>query len=93
MSAVGYLLIGGLYVSSLSSSLGAIYATPRILQNMAIENMLPGSRFLEKGQGANKVPVVALLLFGAVAIGFTWIRKLNVLATIVTIPFLVSAYE
>ncbi|KAI1280813.1 Solute carrier family 12 member 8 [Halotydeus destructor] len=90
VAAVGYFLLAGLYISSLSSCLGAIYATPRIIQAMAQENILPGSRFLSRGQGPNKVPIVALVLFAIVTFGFIMIRKLNVLATIVTIPFLMT---
>lgn len=90
VAAVGYFLLGGLYVSSLSSCLGAIYATPRIIQNMASERILPGSKYLSKGQGPNKVPVVALLLFAVVTFAFIMIQKINVLATIVTIPFLMT---
>jgi len=49
VSAVQFLLLAGIYVSSMSSCLGAMYGTPRILQSIAIENVIPGIGALAKG--------------------------------------------
>lgn len=49
VSAIGVILLCGLYISSMSSSLGSLYATPRILQRMAIDGVLPGSHYLAEG--------------------------------------------
>lgn len=49
ISAVTVLLLGGLYVSSMSSCLGAMYGTPRVLQSIANEKVIPGLAFLGHG--------------------------------------------
>lgn len=49
VSAVHFLLLAGVYVSSMSSCLGAMYGTPRVLQSIALENVIPGIGALGKG--------------------------------------------
>lgn len=49
VSAVKVLLLAGLYVSSMSSCLGAMYGTPRVLQSIANENVIPGLGILGRG--------------------------------------------
>ena len=41
--------MAGLYVSSMSSGLAAMYGTPRVLQSIAAENVIPGIGFLATG--------------------------------------------
>lgn len=52
ISAVKVLLLAGLYVSSMSSCLGAMYGTPRVLQSIANEKVIPGLEVL--GHGVSK---------------------------------------
>lgn len=49
VSAVPLLLLAGIYVSSMSSCLGAMYGTPRVLQSIANESVIPGIDVLGKG--------------------------------------------
>lgn len=49
VSAVHFLLLAGIYVSSMSSCLGAMYGTPRVLQSIAKESVIPGIDVLGKG--------------------------------------------
>lgn len=49
VSAVEFLLLAGIYVSSMSSCLGAMYGTPRVLQSIALENVIPAISILGKG--------------------------------------------
>lgn len=49
VSAIQSLLLAGVYVSSMSSCLGAMYGTPRVLQSIALENVIPGVGVLGKG--------------------------------------------
>lgn len=49
VSAVRVLLLAGLYVSSMSSCLGAMYGTPRVLQSIASESVIPGIGILAMG--------------------------------------------
>lgn len=51
VSSIGVLFLAGLYVSSMSSCLGAMYGTPRVLQSIALENVIPGIGIL--GMGVN----------------------------------------
>lgn len=53
VSALSVLLLGGIYVSSMSSCLGAMYGTPRVLQSIANENVIPGIGKLGKGVSEN----------------------------------------
>ncbi len=43
------LLLAGVYVSSLSSCLGAMYGTPRVLQSIANEQVIPVISVLGQG--------------------------------------------
>lgn len=49
VSAISVLLLAGLYVSSFSSCLGAMYGTPRVLQSIASQNVIPGISCLQRG--------------------------------------------
>ncbi|CAN7988875.1 unnamed protein product [Ixodes hexagonus] len=89
-SAIGVMLLSGLYISSMSACLGALYLTPRILQSMANDGILPFSKQLSLGKGPNRVPVVALVLFALVTFLFILVGEVNTLAPIVTIPFLLT---
>ncbi|GBN67688.1 Solute carrier family 12 member 8 [Araneus ventricosus] len=90
VSAIGVLLLAGLYISAMSACLGALYATPRIIQSMANENVIPILKFLGKGKGPNKVPIYSLILFASVTFIFVLVGSINTLAPIVTIPFLLT---
>lgn len=90
VSAIGLFLLAGLYISSLSSCLGALYVTPRIIQNMANENIIPALKIFSQGRGPNKVPDYALFMFSVIVFIFIIIGNINTLAPIVTIPFLLT---
>lgn len=49
VASVQFLLLAGIYVSSMSSCLGAMYGTPRVLQSIANESVIPGIDILGKG--------------------------------------------
>lgn len=83
-------LLAGLYVSSMSSCLAAMYGTPRVLQSIANENVIPGLQFLGQGRGPNKVPVYSMAVVAFVTITFIIIGQINTLGPIVTMPFLLT---
>ncbi|CAB0009888.1 unnamed protein product [Nesidiocoris tenuis] len=56
VSALRVLLLAGLYVSSMSSCLGAMYGTPRVLQSIANENVIPFIRILGRGISSTPSP-------------------------------------
>ncbi|KAL1121936.1 hypothetical protein AAG570_003344 [Ranatra chinensis] len=88
VSALRVMLLAGLYVSSMSSCLGAMYGTPRVLQSIANENVIPFINFLGKGRGPNRVPIYALGVVAVVTISFVLVGDINTLAPVVTMPFL-----
>ncbi|XP_017086762.1 solute carrier family 12 member 8 [Drosophila eugracilis] len=90
VSAADFLLLAGIYVSSMSSCLGAMYGTPRVLQSIAKENVIPGIDILGKGRGPNKVPLYAMAIVALVTVTFIIVGDINFLAPIVTMPFLLT---
>ncbi|XP_017054798.1 solute carrier family 12 member 8 [Drosophila ficusphila] len=90
VSAAHFLLLAGIYVSSMSSCLGAMYGTPRVLQSIAKENVIPGIDILGKGRGPNKVPLYAMAIVALVTVTFIIVGDINFLAPIVTMPFLLT---
>ncbi|KAJ0182561.1 hypothetical protein K1T71_001930 [Dendrolimus kikuchii] len=90
ISAVKVLLLAGLYVSSMSSCLGAMYGTPRVLQSIANEKVIPGLEALGHGRGPNKVPIYSMVVVAIVTVTFIIIGDINKLAPIVTMPFLIT---
>lgn len=90
VSLVGVLFLFGLYVSSLSSCLGAQYGAPRVLQCISNENVFPIFKPLGKGRGPNQEPYLAAIFVAVIAVCFIMIGNLNALAPIVTMPFLLT---
>ncbi|XP_016948501.1 solute carrier family 12 member 8 [Drosophila biarmipes] len=90
VAAVNCLLLAGIYVSSMSSCLGAMYGTPRVLQSIAKESVIPGIDILGKGRGPNKVPLYAMAIVALVTVTFIVVGDINFLAPIVTMPFLLT---
>eukprot|EP00794_Sanderia_malayensis_P012230 gene12230-13490_t len=90
ISVIGFLFLLGLYVSSLSSILGGVVGPPRVLQRIAEDNILPILKPFAKQNGACKEPRNATILIAFIATLFILIGKLNTLATIVTMPFLLT---
>ncbi|KAJ8679972.1 hypothetical protein QAD02_015759 [Eretmocerus hayati] len=90
VSHFSVLLIAGLYVSSFSSCLGAMYGTPRILQSIASQNVIPGISCLQRGRGPNRVPMYAMVVIAIVTLSFILTGQINTLAPIVTMPFLLT---
>ncbi|ERL94641.1 hypothetical protein D910_11916 [Dendroctonus ponderosae] len=90
VSAIGVLFLAGLYVSSMSSCLGAMYGTPRVLQSIALENVIPGIGILGMGRGPNKVPLYSMAVVATVTFAFILIGNINTLAPIVTMPYLLT---
>ncbi|XP_054065936.1 solute carrier family 12 member 8 isoform X2 [Rissa tridactyla] len=90
VSLVGFLFLLGLYISSLASCMGGLYGAPRILQHIAQENVIPTLAFLGRGKGPNKTPVAAICLTSLITMAFVFIGQVNVLASIVTINFMLT---
>ena len=57
---MGFLFLAGLYISSISSCMGALYGAPRILQCIANENVVPVINVL--GHGVSKIIIYTCLI-------------------------------
>ncbi|XP_033966060.1 solute carrier family 12 member 8 isoform X3 [Pseudochaenichthys georgianus] len=90
VSLVGFLFLLGLYISSLASCMGGLYAAPRILQCIAQERVIPALAFLGRGEGPNRTPVAAICLTSLLTMAFIFIGQVNVLAPIVSINFMLT---
>ncbi|XP_020841658.1 solute carrier family 12 member 8 isoform X1 [Phascolarctos cinereus] len=90
VSLVGFLFLLGLYISSLASCMGGLYAAPRILQCIAQEKVVPALAFLGHGRGRNRTPVAAICLTSLVTMAFIFMGQVNVLAPIVTVNFMLT---
>ncbi|CAB3982050.1 Solute carrier family 12 member 8, partial [Paramuricea clavata] len=90
VALVGVLFLFGLYISSLSSCLGAQYAAPRIIQCIGRDSVIPLIKALGKGRGANQEPYAASIFVGLIAIILILIGNVNSLAPVVTMPFLMT---
>uniref|UniRef100_A0A0R3S2F0 Solute carrier family 12 member 9 n=1 Tax=Elaeophora elaphi TaxID=1147741 RepID=A0A0R3S2F0_9BILA len=90
VSFTGFLYLTGLYVSSLSSTVGTLLGTPRVIQSIASEGIIPLLNPLAVGHGANKSPLRASLLMMLIAIIFVLLDDLNQLAILSTMPFLIT---
>lgn len=82
--------MAGLYTTTLSSTLASLYGSPRVLQSIAAENVVPILSPLAKGKGPNKVPVLPLVVTVIVTLIFLLVGRINTLAPIVTMPFLAT---
>lgn len=65
VSAISVLLLAGLYVSSFSSCLGAMYGTPRVLQSIASQNVIPGMNCLQRGVGIILHLRISIVIYGS----------------------------
>ncbi|KAI9538242.1 hypothetical protein NQZ68_016251 [Dissostichus eleginoides] len=90
VSLVGFLFLLGLYISSLASCMGGLYAAPRILQCIAQERVIPALAFLGRGKGPNRTPVAGICLTSLLTMAFIFIGQVNVLAPIVSINFMLT---
>uniref|UniRef100_A0A0N4Z537 AA_permease domain-containing protein n=1 Tax=Parastrongyloides trichosuri TaxID=131310 RepID=A0A0N4Z537_PARTI len=90
ISLTGFLFLTGLYLSSLSSIVGSLLGSPRVLQGLAAEEIIPALSSLSEGVGANQNPVKAGFVMMSISILFALLGSLNQLAIMSTMPFLIT---
>jgi len=87
----------GVYAATLSSAMGSFLGSPRVLQALAKDKVMPGLNFFAKGSGVHNEPKRALLLTAVISVcvliwgGMSGLGEggaLNVIAEIVTMFFL-----
>ncbi|HWC13840.1 MAG TPA: amino acid permease [Actinomycetota bacterium] len=82
-------VVAGLLGATLSSALGSIVGAPRILQAIAANGVVPGSRLLA-GQDRRGEPRNATLFTGGVVLAALLLRNLNAIAPLITMFFLIT---
>ncbi|CAI5442471.1 unnamed protein product [Caenorhabditis angaria] len=90
VALTGIVFLVGLYVCSLSSTVGSLLGTPRVLQGIAAEGIVPCLNLLAQGSGPNDNPILAGYLLMGVASVFVLLGDLNQLAILSTMPFLIT---
>jgi amino acid transporter len=88
MARWGPLVYAGIWGATLSSALANILAAPRTLQALAKDGIV--FRFLGKGTGQGKEPLVATLFTFVLVFGVLLVGDLNTIAPVLTIFFLIT---
>jgi amino acid transporter len=89
----GPLVLVGLTAATISSAIGSILIAPRTLQALGNDKVFPGEKVnnvLGKGIGKENEPRNALMLSGFIAVLFVFMGNLNVVASIITMFFLIT---
>ena len=89
----GPMIYIGLAAAALSSAIGSLLVAPRTLQALARDNVLPipkVNRLLEKGRGETGEPLYATCVSGIIAMVFVMIGKLDFIAHILSMFFMVT---
>lgn len=91
LSAISWfspLVVAGIWGATLSSAIGSILASPRILQATALDRISP--RFFAKGYGPANEPRNALLLTFLIAEAGILVGELDVIARVISIFFITT---
>jgi potassium/chloride transporter 9 len=87
------IVVIGLIASTISSALGALVGSARILQALARDNLIPGiSKFAYGSPGADE-PRIALILSWAIAQSCLFIGNLDVVSSLISELFLVVYFS
>lgn len=81
-----FLILIGVWASTLSSALGSILAAPRTLQAISRDDVMP--RWMAHQLGSSTEPRAAVLLSTLIAVLIIWIGDLNLVAPIISMFFL-----
>jgi solute carrier family 12 (potassium/chloride transporters), member 9 len=89
-AATPYVMIVGVIISSLSSSLGACFGGSRVLQSLGADHVLPGLSFFAKGSRKGNEPRRAVLFTWLVAQLCVFIGDLDVVSPLISSFFCLS---
>jgi len=90
VAAVGPLIGVGVVAATLSSAMASFMGAPRILQALALDRIFPWLHPFAKGVGPADNPRRGVLLTAAIAAGIVGIGRLNLIAPLVSMFFLIS---
>ena len=85
-----FVIIAGVIAATLSSAMASFLGAPRILQSLSGDRIFPALAPFAKGVGPSENPRRGILLSCAIALGTIAIGRLNLIAPIVSMFFLVS---
>ena len=86
----GFLITAGVIAATLSSAMASFLGAPRILQSLASDRIFPYLDFFAKGSGPTSNPRRGVLLSAAIAFSTVALGRLNLIAPVVSMFFLVS---
>ncbi|MEM7028835.1 MAG: amino acid permease [Chloroflexota bacterium] len=86
IASIPFLILLGVWASTLSSALGSIIAAPRTLQAIAKDRVVPF--WIANQMGSATEPRVAVILTSIIAIAVIWMGDLNFVAPIIAMFFL-----
>ncbi len=90
VALVPWLVTAGVFAATLSSALGSMMGSPRILQAVARDQVLPILRPLAAGSGPTGEPRRAVVLTFVIAQAGVMVGDLNAIAPIITMAFMIT---
>jgi len=90
VAVFGWLISAGVIAGTFSSAMASLLGAPRILQSLAQDRIFPLLFPFAKGVGAVQNPRRGVLLSAGIAMATVGLGKLNVIAPVVSMFFLIS---
>ena len=90
ISAVEFLIRAGVIAATLSSAMASFLGAPRILQSLSGDRIFPFLLPFAKGTGPTQNPRRGVLLSAGIAFATIGLGKLNIIAPVVSMFFLIS---
>jgi len=90
VAAVGFLIHAGVVAATLSSGMASFMGAPRILQSLSADRIFPFLLPFAKGSGPASNPRRGVLLSTAIALATIGLGRLNLIAPVVSMFFLIS---
>ncbi len=90
VSLVGFLIDAGVIAATLSSAMASFLGAPRILHSLAVDRIFPFLIPFSKGAGPTHNPRRAVLLSLVIAVATIGLGRLNIIAPVVSMFFLIS---
>ncbi|MDY6972736.1 MAG: amino acid permease [Thermodesulfobacteriota bacterium] len=90
VASFGFLIHAGVIAATLSSAMASFLGAPRILQSLADDRIFPFLVPFAQGSGPAKNPRRGVLLSAVIALATIGLGKLNIIAPVVSMFFLIS---
>ena len=90
ISVVEFLIRAGVIAATLSSAMASFLGAPRILQSLSADRIFPFLLPFAKGTGLTQNPRRGVLLSAGIAFATIGLGKLNIIAPVVSMFFLIS---